>query len=248
MAIKMTRLGFLTLFILLLAAVAGYFLFFGQRGVNLALNDQDAIIGEETPPANIEPFNDALVSEDSGGDIPGAVRVAVVTNKGTIELELYPTIAPKTVANFMLLAGQDFYDGLKFHRVIPDFMIQGGDPLSVDDDPGNDGKGGPNYTFEDEINPKSLGLSSSKIAELENLGYEYDYGLQSLPVKVGTIAMANRGPDTNGSQFFIVTIQDQPHLNGLHTVFGKVVKGMEVVRSIEQGDIIEDIELPEQEN
>ncbi|PJE51199.1 MAG: peptidylprolyl isomerase [Candidatus Yanofskybacteria bacterium CG10_big_fil_rev_8_21_14_0_10_36_16] len=193
--------------------------------------------------------------EDKNGDIetvteenlPDKVRVVLNTTKGDIELELYPTIAPKTVGNFMLLAGQGFYDGTKFHRVISDFMIQGGDPLSKDTDPSNDGTGGPGYAFEDEINPKSpgFGLSDSQISQLEAKGYEYDYDLESLPVTVGSIAMANAGPNTNGSQFFIVTIKDQPHLNGLHTVFGKVTNGMDLVRSIEKGDEVLSVELPE---
>lgn len=172
----------------------------------------------------------------------GAVKVILGTSKGAIVLELYPNIAPKTVANFVKLAREGFYNGTKFHRVIPEFMIQGGDPLSKTDDP-RTGSGGPGYQFEDEINPKALGMSDAEIAALQAEGYTYSGALQSLPVAVGTIAMANAGPNTNGSQFFIVTLQDQPHLNGRHTVFGKVVEGMEMVRSIRQGDIINSIAI-----
>jgi peptidyl-prolyl cis-trans isomerase B (cyclophilin B) len=122
------------------------------------------------------------------------------TTLGTIELELFDDDAPKTVANFRKLAGDKFYDGIIFHRVIPDFMIQGGCPEGT-------GTGGPGYTFEDEIN-------QHKIVR-------------------GALAMANAGPNTNGSQFFLVTIDSAPWLDGKHTVFGQVTGGMDVVDSIE---------------
>ncbi len=122
------------------------------------------------------------------------------TNHGTIELELFDEDAPKTVDNFKKLAQQGFYDGLTFHRVIKDFMIQGGCPLGT-------GTGGPGYTFEDEINQHK--------------------------VVRGALAMANAGPNTNGSQFFLVTVDEAPWLDGKHTVFGRVTGGMEAVDSIE---------------
>jgi peptidyl-prolyl cis-trans isomerase B (cyclophilin B) len=122
------------------------------------------------------------------------------TNHGPIELELFDEDAPKTVENFRKLAADGFYDGLTFHRVIKDFMIQGGCPLGT-------GTGGPGYTFEDEFNQHK--------------------------VVRGALAMANAGPDTNGSQFFIVTTQEAPWLDGKHTVFGRVEKGMEAVDAIE---------------
>jgi cyclophilin family peptidyl-prolyl cis-trans isomerase len=121
------------------------------------------------------------------------------TSEGDIVLELYDDAAPKTVGNFKKLAGQGFYDGLIFHRVIPDFMIQGGCPQGT-------GTGGPGYTFEDEINEHR--------------------------VTRGALAMANAGPNTNGSQFFIVTAEECPWLDGKHTVFGRVVGGMDVVDRI----------------
>jgi cyclophilin family peptidyl-prolyl cis-trans isomerase len=121
------------------------------------------------------------------------------TNHGTIEIELYPTEAPKTVANFTKLAGEGFYDGVVFHRVIEDFMIQGGDPTGT-------GSGGPGYQFEDEFNDH--------------------------PVARGYLAMANAGPNTNGSQFFFVTADACPWLDGKHTVFGRVTSGMDVVDAI----------------
>jgi peptidyl-prolyl cis-trans isomerase B (cyclophilin B) len=123
------------------------------------------------------------------------------TTEGDIVLELFDEDAPKTVANFKQLAGQGFYDGLVFHRVIPDFMIQGGCPEGT-------GTGGPGYAFEDEIN-------EHKIVR-------------------GALAMANAGPDTNGSQFFIVTTAEAPWLDGKHTVFGRVVEGMDAVDAIER--------------
>jgi len=125
------------------------------------------------------------------------------TTEGAIVLELFDEDAPKTVANFKKLAGQGFYDGLIFHRVIPDFMIQGGCPQGT-------GTGGPGYTFEDEINEHKI-------------------------VK-GTLAMANAGPDTNGSQFFIVTADETPWLDGKHTAFGQVTAGQDVVDAISAVD------------
>lgn len=135
-------------------------------------------------------------------------KIAVLeTNLGTIKFKMFPEAAPKTVENFEKLAQQGFYDGIKFHRVIKDFMIQTGDPNSKDNDWSNDGQGGPGYTFEDEIN---------------------DYKLIR-----GRVAMANSGPNTNGSQFFIVTAESTPWLDGKHTVFGEVTEGMDVIDKIE---------------
>src|SRR5437868_15435399 len=125
------------------------------------------------------------------------------TNQGAIEVELFAEDAPKTVDNFEKLARDGFYDGVVFHRVIPDFMIQGGDPTGT-------GSGGPGYQFEDEFNPHKI--------------------------ERGALAMANAGPNTNGSQFFIVTADACPWLDGKHTVFGRVASGMEVVDEISQGD------------
>src|SRR5580693_7691407 len=122
------------------------------------------------------------------------------TTQGTIELELFDDAAPKTVENFRKLAGEHFYDGVIFHRVITDFMIQGGCPQGT-------GTGGPGYTFEDEFN-------DHKIVR-------------------GALAMANAGPNTNGSQFFIVTTPEAPWLDGKHTVFGQVTNGMDTVDAIE---------------
>jgi cyclophilin family peptidyl-prolyl cis-trans isomerase len=144
------------------------------------------------------------------------------TNHGPIEVELFDDDAPKTVHNFVKLARDGFYDGVTFHRVIPDFMIQGGDPTGS-------GMGGPGYTFEDEFNDHK--------------------------VVRGALAMANAGPNTNGSQFFVVTAEATPWLDGKHTVFGQVTQGMDVVDKISSVDtdandkprepvVIERVELP----
>lgn len=186
-------------------------------------------------------------------------KVMIETAHGNITLELYTKDAPKTVENFLKLAKAGFYDGLKFHRVIPEFMIQGGDPTSKgvagvdfaysgEANPNNlpvPGAGGPGYSFEDEINPWSLGLSDSLISSYQSVGYVYTKDLQSHKMTVGALAMANSGPNTNGSQFFIVSTADQAHLNGKHTVFGQVLEGREVVQGVQQGDEIVKISLVE---
>jgi peptidyl-prolyl cis-trans isomerase B (cyclophilin B) len=134
-------------------------------------------------------------------------EVKLETEKGDIHLELYPEHAPKTVNNFIFLVNQQFYDGVTFHRVIENFMIQGGDPTGT-------GRGGPGYRFEDELLDNPL-RHESKV-----------------------ISMANAGPNTNGSQFFITHLP-QSHLDGKHTVFGKVIQGDDVVDNITQGDVIQ---------
>ena len=131
-------------------------------------------------------------------------QMTMTTNHGDIVLELFDEDAPETVDNFRRLAEDGYYDGLIFHRVIPDFMIQGGCPQGT-------GTGGPGYTFKDEINDHKV-------------------------VK-GALAMANAGPNTNGSQFFIVTTEAAPWLNGKHTVFGKVTDGMDTVDAIEGTEV-----------
>jgi cyclophilin family peptidyl-prolyl cis-trans isomerase len=130
----------------------------------------------------------------------------ITTNYGAIEIVFLPKKAPNTVNNFVKLAQKNFYDGTKFHRVIKDFMIQGGDPNSKGDDRTLYGRGGPGYVFKDEINDE--------------------------PLVSGVVAMANSGPDTNGSQFFIITAPATPWLQGKHTAFAKVVDGMDVVNEI----------------
>ncbi|MCP5534862.1 MAG: peptidylprolyl isomerase [Akkermansiaceae bacterium] len=139
------------------------------------------------------------------------IRIELETSKGKIEATIYASKVPMTAANYLNLAKRGYYDGLKFHRVIPDFMIQGGDPQGT-------GMGGPGYRFEDEFDPS-----------LKHDG-------------PGVFSMANAGPGTNGSQFFI-THKDTAWLNGKHSVFGKVTKGMDVVNAIEGGDTIKSIKV-----
>jgi cyclophilin family peptidyl-prolyl cis-trans isomerase len=213
------------------------------------------------------------------------VNVVMKTSQGTIELELWPDMAPKTVDNFVKLSNEGFYEKTYFHRVIPDFMIQGGDPNTKDTTRTNDGQGGPGYKFEDEayINGEPLtgAITDEETARtvwsdvilpyIQNTA-EPDTTVKAVfdavikaqsgapimehpiewyltkthhegvlakkvvkhPVSYGTICMANSGPDTNGSQFFIVTKEDGADwLNGKHTVFGKVTKGMDIVLKIQ---------------
>ena len=143
-------------------------------------------------------------------------QVSMKTDRGDIELALYPQHAPQTVNNFVFLIREGFYNGLLFHRVISDFMIQGGDPTGT-------GAGGPGYQFEDEIQDNPLRHET------------------------GVISMANAGPHTNGSQFFI-THSPQPHLDGHHTVFGKILTGQDVVDTIRQGDRMVSVEVSEKES
>lgn len=171
--------------ILILAAIGGLWYFYRNSGTGTG-NESSAALAE----ASMNP------------------TVTLKTNKGDIVIELFNDKTPTTAGNFLELAKVGFYNGTKFHRVIKDFMIQGGDPLSKNDsEMGRWGTGGPGYQFEDEIN-------RHKIVR-------------------GVLAMANAGPGTNGSQFFIVTAPATPWLDGKHTVFGKVVKGMDVVDAIE---------------
>ncbi|MBI2636002.1 peptidylprolyl isomerase [Candidatus Peregrinibacteria bacterium] len=179
--------------------------------------------------------------------LSGKHTVILHTNKGDVTMELDADVAPKTVTNFVVLARAGTFDNMTFHRVIPGFMIQGGDP-------NGDGTGGESIygpTFEDEINADSYGLGEKTLKdaaegeplspEFENVtikefyekqGYVYKSELQSLPMTKGAVAMANRGPNTNGSQFFVIHGDSTPWLDGRHTVFGRVTEGMNVVDTI----------------
>ncbi len=156
----------------------------------------------EQPPAEAQKKDKAMTEKKE-------LFAVIRTNRGEIRLRLFADEVPLTVANFVNLAQRGYYDGIKFHRVIPNFMIQGGDPM------GN-GRGGPGYKFEDEFDP--------------NLRHDGP----------GTLSMANSGPGTNGSQFFI-THKETPWLDGQHSVFGKVVEGQDVVDRIRRGDVMEEV-------
>jgi len=169
---------------------------------------------EELANNNINNSNQKTMNEDqilSPGNQPNLVdeysKAIIKTNVGDITVEFYNTDSPVTVNNFLYLASTGFYNGTLFHRVIKDFMIQGGDPLSKEADISRHGTGGPGYKFNDEFN-------SHKLVE-------------------GSLAMANAGANTNGSQFFIVTAPSTPWLDGKHTNFGHVVDGMDIVKQIE---------------
>ncbi len=185
--------------------------------------------------AIIASFN--ACKKDKTADLEEGIYADIQTNKGTILVDLTFKETPVTVANFVSLAegtntyvkdsallGKPFYDGIKFHRVIKKFMIQGGDPNSLDTIPGNDGRGGPGYNFQDEF-PKD---STGKLLRV------FD--------KKGILAMANAGPSTNGSQFFITHVPT-PHLNGRHTIFGFVLEGQSVVDTIAQNDTIKKVTI-----
>jgi cyclophilin family peptidyl-prolyl cis-trans isomerase len=147
---------------------------------------------------------DLKLHEIDADILAGATRCTMETDKGTIVIEMYPDAAPNTVANFYVLSQDGYYDGLNFHRVLPDFVVQGGCPQGT-------GSGGPGWQIacETEGNPHTH--------------------------QAGSLSMAHRGTDTGGSQFFLV-LAPQPHLDGVHTVFGKVSEGIEVMRALEQGD------------
>lgn len=200
-------------FVLIVALFVGFYL--AQDNIHLAVNlapeissnaPQLEVVTTESSPVTIQ-------GDDSEQQTMANPAVTFKTNKGDIVVELFKEDAPLTVENFIKLSNQGFYGGTKFHRVIKDFMIQGGDPNSKDDDWSDDGFGGPGYTFKDEINQHKLTR--------------------------GILAMANSGPNTNGSQFFIVTAEATPWLDGKHTAFGRVIQGMDVVKIIEDTQVNE---------
>jgi cyclophilin family peptidyl-prolyl cis-trans isomerase len=200
--------------------------------------------GDQADPSS--PLGKARASF-TGQYLTGKHTVILKTSKGDITLELDADAAPKTVTNFILLAKAGYYDNLTFHRIIADFMIQGGDP-------GGDGTGGESIygpTFSDEINANSYGLDKLKVqdaaksqnvpANIANLtvkdfyaqqGYHYNDQLHSISFSKGVIAMANRGPDTDGSQFFIVETDKSLGLDGKYTVFGKTTAGLDTIDTL----------------
>ncbi len=182
---------YISLIILIILILGGYFFFVRDKEEKSVEEKGEGVVDNDV----IAPSNNNMIA-------------IMQTNFGEIKIELFSLDAPKTVENFVKLAGDGFYDGIKFHRVIKGFMIQGGDPLTKDNSIKDKwGTGGPDYTFADEIHSNNHNI-------------------------VGTISMANAGPDTNGSQFFINT-NDNNFLDTKHTVFGKVIAGMDIVENIE---------------
>ena len=195
-------------FVLVLGAVSVLGCAGGESGVQ---PDLGADLPTTAPVEVSEPGPSGTPTTPKGDSMTVAT---IETNKGTIRLELFKDKVPKTVANFEKLAGDGFYDGLKFHRVIANFMIQGGCPQGT-------GTGGPGYTFDDE----------------------FDSSLRhDAP---GILSMANSGPNTNGSQFFITHVPT-PWLDNKHSVFGKVIEGMDVVNAIEAGDVMDKVTVTEE--
>lgn len=204
----MKKITFLILLLILLTGCSsGNDLYESNNESNLSGDAQP--ISENMEKTNLPQFENLY---------PEYKAAILKTSMGDIKVELYGDKSPNTVNNFLTLAKKGFYDGTRFHRVIKDFMIQGGDPNSKDSDWSNDGTGGPDYKFDDEFNDN--------------------------PLVVGSLAMANSGPNTNGSQFFIVTADSTPWLDGKHTNFGKVVEGMEVVEKIETAETTGDYGNP----
>lgn len=189
--------------VIFIVSIALYGIYGTSTGNTASISGQDDLRINELV---IEPKVEINTSEVKIED-KNMYQVTMKTSMGDVELELYKDKAPVTVNNFIKLANSGFYNGTKFHRVIKDFMIQGGDPNSKLEDWSTHGMGGPGYAFEDEFN-------DVKIVE-------------------GVLAMANSGPNSNGSQFFIVTAESTPWLDGKHTAFGRVVSGMDVVKNIE---------------
>lgn len=235
----------LSLCICLLLAGCNWFVTPGE------LEDTDT----PTPPDTTDTVTDTTDTMDNtdsgtptfdGTLLSGKHTVTISTSLGDMEVELDADAAPRTVTNFVTLAKAGYYDGLIFHRVIPEFMIQGGDPEGL----GTGGESIYGPDFEDEINAESYGLHTKALADLsanplpdemkdltlqqyyELEGYVYDSSLTSLPMVKGALAMANRGPNTNGSQFFIIQADKTPWLEGKHTVFGNVTDGMDIVDAI----------------
>ena len=230
----MTKLPVLIILTLIII-VGAYFLVGGKNDSIQDLMTKDTIDGL------------AKIGETALFKNRDIVKGTIRTDKGNMGFEIYPKIAPQTTTVFATLAINHFYDGILIHRVAPDFVVQAGDPLTKEydlDDP-RIGSGGPGFWFKDEINLRSLGAPDEYIKALEAQGYTYQDDVQSILMETGVIAMANSGPDTNGSQFFIVTNGNNArHLNGKHTVFGKIDDAsMETVLKLERGDKILGIDI-----
>ncbi len=192
---------------------------YGRRSIDLTPND----------------FNDA---PNFTLDLSKDYLANIVTNYGTITLDLYEDRAPQNVNNFVYLSNEGYYSRTKFHRLISDFLLQGGDRNTLDEEDGNDGKGRPNYLIKDEINWDSLDLNQSIRNELSSKGYSSTPGIETLKFERFSVGMANAGANTNGSQFFIIIANfDDPRiqeLDGRFTPIGKIISGGIVLTEISQ--------------
>lgn len=195
----------------------------GFLGINCIFKKSTTKVYSSLPEMNIDTNKD--------------YKALVKTSMGDFTIDLYEKNAPMAVNNFVFLAQDSYYNNVSFHRVVKGVLIQTGDRNTLDNNPNNDGSGGPGYSFADEINWESLGLSEAKRQQLTNLGYSNDTNVTSQPLEQMSVAMANNGPDTNGSQFFIVTAPSDDvivkGMEGRYTVFGKVISGWDTVQKIE---------------
>jgi len=176
-------------------------------------------------------------------DLTKSYTAVINTSMGEIKYQLLAKNAPIAVNNFVFLAQDHYYDGVKFHRIIKDFIIQSGSRLSLGDNPANYGLGGPGYKFQNEVNWQSLHLDENTIQNLVNQGYKTDPNVTSVTFEKYSLAMANAGPDTNGSQFFIVTTEPDNEnvlaLVGKYTIFGKIIAGQDVVDKINNVELVD---------
>ena len=213
----------LTALLLVLAAVIGVWWLVRYLG-------RDSINTQNSQNSQMTVNQEAVAGESTESDIATAKYAAIETNLGPVYVELFQAAAPKTVQNFVTLAKRGYYNNLTFHRIVKDFVAQGGDPKG-------DGSGGTSAfgeTFEDEINADSLDIPTDQKTMLEQVyGYSYRTDIKSHHMTVGAVAMANRGANTNGSQFFIVTTKDQLFLDGRHTVFGQVVNEDDILARLD---------------
>lgn len=195
------------------------------------------IINKQKSIFELEPFVYSA-PPDFDADIKQDYFLDMRTNFGTVTFDLFEKSTPFNVNNLAFLAGRNYYDGTKFHRLMPDFLLQGGDRNTLDDDLGNDGRGGPGYFIEDEVNWDSLDLPEAKRSELQAKGYTSEIGVESVALGSFTLAMASSLPDTNGSQFFILLADPSDprleQLNGYFTVVGRVFSGADVLERIRQ--------------
>ena len=232
--------------------IGGIIILFGILGLYLAINQTnsfsnlfgifDMLKDEEQVNTTIAPSlsqtSNPIESEET---IPTESIVTFETNLGSIKIGLFDKNAPNTVVNFLELVDKKYYDDTTFHRLVPKLLLQGGSRNTINDEPTDDSKGGPGYTISDEINWDSLNLSPEKRNELTSLGYVSNQNLQSVNMDKYFLAMAGNGPNTSGSQFFIIlggkNESKVKELEGKYTVFGKIIEGQSIIDKIAQGGI-----------